>query len=136
MRGAVVVTLRRWAIRTRLTRAVASILTGLIPDTAKVKSQHGTVIAIGPGARNKTGKLIPIDIGKGDQVLFDKLSGTEVKIDGDEILILNESDIMGVLNIGGRSWAMIAWVAVLVSCVVGTAVFALIWSVLMVRWEP
>ena len=69
----------------------------IIPDTAKEKPQQGEVIAVGPGGRDEAGKLIPIDIKAGDRVLFGKWSGTEVKIDGDEYLIMKESDIMGVL---------------------------------------
>jgi len=67
------------------------------PDTAKEKPQQGEVIAVGPGGRDETGKLIPIDVQAGDRVLFGKWSGTEVKIDGDEYVIMKESDIMGVL---------------------------------------
>ena len=69
----------------------------IIPDTAKEKPQQGEIIAVGPGGRDETGKLIPIDVKAGDRVLFGKYSGTEVKIDGDEYLIMKESDIMGVL---------------------------------------
>ncbi|KYK50354.1 co-chaperone GroES [Bradyrhizobium liaoningense] len=69
----------------------------IIPDTAKEKPSQGEVIAIGPGGRDETGKLIPIDIEVGDRVLFGKWSGTEVKIDSEELLIMKESDIMGVL---------------------------------------
>ena len=69
----------------------------IIPDTAKEKPQQGEVIAVGPGGRDESGKLIPIDVKAGDRVLFGKWSGTEVKIDGDEYLIMKESDIMGVL---------------------------------------
>jgi chaperonin GroES len=69
----------------------------IIPDTAKEKPQEGEVIAVGPGGRDEAGKLIPIDVKAGDRVLFGKWSGTEVKIDGDEYLIMKESDIMGVL---------------------------------------
>ena len=69
----------------------------IIPDTAKEKPQQGEVIAVGPGGRDEAGKLIPIDVQLGDRVLFGKWSGTEVKIDGDEYLIMKESDIMGVL---------------------------------------
>jgi chaperonin GroES len=69
----------------------------IIPDTAKEKPQQGEVIAIGPGGRDETGKLIPIDVQVGDRVLFGKWSGTEVKLDGVEYLIMKESDIMGVL---------------------------------------
>ena len=70
----------------------------IIPDTAKEKPQEGEVIAVGPGARDEAGKLIPIDLKAGDRVLFGKWSGTEVKIDGEELLIMKESDVMGVLE--------------------------------------
>ena len=69
----------------------------IIPDTAKEKPQQGAIVAVGPGGRDETGKLIPIDVKTGDRVLFGKWSGTEVKIDGTEYLIIKESDIMGVL---------------------------------------
>ena len=69
----------------------------IIPDTAKEKPQQGEVPAVGPGGRDESGKLIPIDIKVGDKVLFGKWSGTEVKLDGEELLIMKESDIMGVL---------------------------------------
>jgi chaperonin GroES len=69
----------------------------IIPDTAKEKPQEGKVVAVGPGGRDENGKLIPIDVKAGDRVLFGKWSGTEVKIDGVEFLIMKESDIMGVL---------------------------------------
>jgi chaperonin GroES len=70
----------------------------IIPDTAKEKPSQGEVIAVGPGGRDETGKLIPIDVREGDRVLFGKWSGTEVKIDGQELLIMKESDIMGILD--------------------------------------
>jgi len=70
----------------------------IIPDTAKEKPMEGEVIAVGPGGRDETGKLIPIDVKPGDRVLFGKWSGTEVKIDGEELLIMKESDIMGVIE--------------------------------------
>ena len=70
----------------------------IIPDTAGEKPQQGEVIAVGPGGRDEAGKLIPIDLKKGDKVLFGKWSGTEVKIDGKELLIMKESDVMGVLE--------------------------------------
>ena len=70
----------------------------IIPDTAKEKPQEGEVIAVGPGARDETGKIQPLDVKAGDRVLFGKWSGTEVKIDGQELLIMKESDIMGVLT--------------------------------------
>jgi chaperonin GroES len=69
----------------------------IIPDTAKEKPQQGEVIAVGPGGRDEAGKLIPIDVQVGDRILFGKWSGTEVKIDGVEYLIMKESDVMGVL---------------------------------------
>jgi chaperonin GroES len=69
----------------------------IIPDTAKEKPQQGEVIAVGPGARDEAGKLIPLDVQAGDRVLFGKWSGTEVKLDGVDYLIMKESDIMGVL---------------------------------------
>ena len=69
----------------------------IIPDTAKEKPSQGEVTAVGPGGRDETGKLIPIDIKVGDRVLFGKWSGTEVKLDGEELLIMKESDIMGVI---------------------------------------
>jgi chaperonin GroES len=69
----------------------------IIPDTAKEKPQEGEIVAVGPGGRDEAGKLIPIDVKTGDRVLFGKWSGTEVKIDGDELLIMKESDIMGVV---------------------------------------
>jgi chaperonin GroES len=70
----------------------------IIPDTAQEKPQEGEVVAVGPGARDEAGKLIPIDLKAGDRVLFGKWSGTEVKIDGEELLIVKESDVMGVLE--------------------------------------
>ena len=70
----------------------------IIPDTAKEKPMQGEIIAVGPGGRDEAGKLIPIDVKQGDIVLFGKWSGTEVKIDGTEYLIMKESDIMGVLE--------------------------------------
>jgi chaperonin GroES len=69
----------------------------IIPDTAKEKPQQGEVIAVGPGGRDESGKLTPIDVKVGDRVLFGKWSGTEVVIDGEDYLIMKESDIMGVL---------------------------------------
>jgi len=70
----------------------------IIPDNAKEKPQEGEVVSVGPGGRDESGKLIPIDIKTGDRVLFGKWSGTEVKIDGQDLLIMKESDIMGVLG--------------------------------------
>jgi chaperonin GroES len=75
----------------------------IIPDTAKEKPQEGEVIAVGPGGRDENGKLTPIDVKKGDRVLFGKWSGTEVKIDGEELLIMKESDIMGVIEKTGAA---------------------------------
>jgi chaperonin GroES len=70
----------------------------IIPDTAAEKPQQGEVVAVGPGARDESGKLVALDVKKGDKVLFGKWSGTEVKIDGKELLIMKESDIMGVMS--------------------------------------
>src|SRR4051794_12892570 len=70
----------------------------IIPDSAQEKPQQGKIVAVGPGGRDETGKLIPIDVKAGDLVLFGKWSGTEVKIDGKEYLIMKENDIMGVLT--------------------------------------
>jgi chaperonin GroES len=70
----------------------------IIPDTAKEKPQEGEVVAVGAGARDETGKLVPLDVKVGDRVLFGKWSGTEVKIDGQDLLIMKESDIMGVVE--------------------------------------
>ena len=70
----------------------------IIPDTAQEKPMQGKIIAVGPGARDEAGKLVRLDVKKGDLVLFGKWSGTEVKIDGDELMIMKESDIMGVLD--------------------------------------
>ena len=75
----------------------------IIPDTAKEKPQEGEVIAVGPGGRDESGKLIPIDVKVGDRVLFGKWSGTEVKLDGVEYIIMKESDLMGVLVEAGAS---------------------------------
>jgi chaperonin GroES len=70
----------------------------IIPDTAKEKPQQGEVLAVGPGTRDETGKLVPLDVKVGDKVLFGKWSGTEVKIEGEELLIMKESDILGILE--------------------------------------
>ncbi|HWV80972.1 MAG TPA: co-chaperone GroES [Hyphomicrobiaceae bacterium] len=70
----------------------------IIPDTAKEKPMQGEVIAVGPGARDEAGKLVPLEVKAGDRVLFGKWSGTEVKIDGEDLLIMKESDILGVLE--------------------------------------
>jgi chaperonin GroES len=70
----------------------------IIPDTAKDKPMQGEIVAVGPGGRDESGKLVPLDVKPGDTVLFGKWSGTEVKIDGEELLIMKESDIMGVLE--------------------------------------
>ncbi len=70
----------------------------IIPDTAKEKPSQGKVIAVGPGARGEDGKIVALDVKKGDTILFGKWSGTEVKIDGDDLLIMKESDIMGILS--------------------------------------
>ncbi|HYG26253.1 MAG TPA: co-chaperone GroES [Caulobacteraceae bacterium] len=70
----------------------------IIPDTAKEKPQEGEVIAVGPGARDETGKIQPLDVQAGDRILFGKWSGTEVKLNGEDLLIMKESDILGVLE--------------------------------------
>ena len=70
----------------------------IIPDTAKEKPMQGEVLAVGPGERNEKGQITPLDVKAGDRILFGKFSGTEVKMDGDELLIMKESDIMGVLE--------------------------------------
>ena len=70
----------------------------IIPDTAKEKPQEGEVIAVGPGSRDDSGKLVPLDVRTGDLILFGKWSGTEVKIDGEDLVIMKESDIMGIVE--------------------------------------
>ena len=70
----------------------------IIPDTAKEKPQEGEIIAVGPGARDESGKLVPLHVKAGDRVLFGKWSGNEVKIDGEDLLIMKESDVMGVIE--------------------------------------
>jgi chaperonin GroES len=73
----------------------------IIPDTAKEKPQQGEIVATGPGARNEQGQLVQLDVKPGDRVLFGKWSGTEVKIDGEEFLIMKESDLLGVIDKAG-----------------------------------
>jgi chaperonin GroES len=70
----------------------------IIPDTAKEKPMEGEVVAVGPGARNEAGALVPLDVKAGDKILFGKWSGTEVKLNGEELLIMKESDIMGIIT--------------------------------------
>jgi len=70
----------------------------IIPDTAKEKPMEGKVVSVGSGVRGEDGKLVPLDVKKGDKIIFGKWSGTEVKIDGDELLIMKESDIMGIVE--------------------------------------
>ena len=70
----------------------------IIPDTAKEKPMQGKIVAVGSGARNEKGEIVPLDVKDGDLILFGKWSGTEVKLDGEELLIMKESDVMGVLN--------------------------------------
>ena len=70
----------------------------IIPDTAKEKPQEGEIIAAGPGARDESGKIVPLDLKAGDRILFGKWSGTEVRIDGEDLLIMKESDVMGVVE--------------------------------------
>ena len=75
----------------------------IIPDTAQEKPSQGEIIAVGPGGRDEAGKLVPLDVKVGDTVLFGKWSGTEVKIDGQELLIMKESDVMGVIEGGAAA---------------------------------
>ena len=70
----------------------------IIPDSAKEKPQEGKIIAVGPGARDESGKLVPLDLKAGDRVLFGKWSGSEVKVDGEDLLIMKESDVLGVVS--------------------------------------
>ena len=74
----------------------------IIPDTAKEKPMEGEIIAVGPGARDESGKLLPLDVKPKDRILFGKWSGTEVKLDGEELLIMKESDIMGIIEGSAR----------------------------------
>lgn len=80
-------------------RSVGGII---IPDTAKEKPMQGEILAVGPGARGENGKIAPLDVKVGDRVLFGKYSGTEVKMDGEELVIMRESDVLGVLEATGR----------------------------------
>ena len=75
----------------------------IIPDTAKEKPMQGEVIAVGPGARDESGRLVPLEVKKGERVLFGKWSGTEVKLDGEELLIMKESDLMAVIEAGAAA---------------------------------
>ena len=70
----------------------------IIPDTAQEKPMEGEIVAVGPGARNETGKVVPLDVKPGDRILFGKWSGSEIKLDGEDLLIMTESDIMGVIG--------------------------------------
>ena len=72
----------------------------IIPDTAKEKPMEGEIVAAGPGARNESGAVVPLDVKKGDRILFGKWSGTEIKMDGEELLIMKESDVMGIIEGG------------------------------------
>ena len=74
----------------------------IIPDTAQEKPQEGEVIAAGPGARDEAGKLVPLDVKVGDRILFGKWSGTEIKLDGEELIIMKESDVMGIIDKSGK----------------------------------
>ena len=80
----------------------------IIPDTAKEKPSQGEVIAVGPGGRDEAGKLVPLDVQVGNRVLFGKWSGTEVKIDGEELMIMKESDIMGIIEGGAATKRKVA----------------------------
>jgi chaperonin GroES len=75
----------------------------IIPDTVQEKPQEGEIIGVGPGARNEAGAIVPLDVKVGDRILFAKWSGNEVKIDGQELLIMKESDIMGIIEGGSKS---------------------------------
>lgn len=75
----------------------------IIPDTAQEKPQEGTIIAVGTGARDEAGTLVPLDVKAGDRILFGKWSGTEVKIDGEELLIMKETDVMGIVEGKGKA---------------------------------
>ncbi|WP_457938531.1 co-chaperone GroES [Mesorhizobium sp. 10J20-29] len=78
----------------------------IIPDTAKEKPQEGEVLAVGPGARNESGQLDPLDVKVGDRILFGKWSGTEIRLDGEDLLIMKESDVMGIIeNVAGMKKA-------------------------------
>jgi chaperonin GroES len=103
----------------------------IIPDTAKEKPQQGEVLAVGPGKRDETGKLVPLDVKAGDEILFGKWSGTEVKIDGEDLLIMKEDDIMGVVegaakakSSGSTSRKAGAWAAILALAVLVGLPFA------------
>jgi chaperonin GroES len=103
----------------------------IIPDTAKEKPQRAEVLAVGPGKRDETGKLLPLDVKVGDQILFGKWSGTDVKIDGEDLLIMTEHDIMGVVEAaadskrsGAASRRVGAWAAVVALGVLATLSFA------------
>ena len=74
----------------------------IIPDTAKEKPMQGEILAVGPGARDEAGKLVPLDVKAGDRIIFGKWSGTEVKIESEELLIMKESDIMGIVQNSGK----------------------------------
>jgi chaperonin GroES len=84
-----------WSVGSTPRRTAGGII---IPDTAKEKPMEGEVLAVGPGARNEQGQLVPLDVREGDRILFGKWSGTEVKIDGQELLIMKESDVMGIIQ--------------------------------------
>ncbi len=75
----------------------------IIPDTAKEKPQEGEVIAVGPGARDEDGKRVPMDVKAGDRILFGKWSGTEVKIDGEDLIIMKESDVLGIVDASAKT---------------------------------
>jgi chaperonin GroES len=101
MKGAIVMKFRPLHDRVVVRRIEAEEKTTggiIIPDTAKEKPMQGEVIAVGPGARNEQGQIVALDVREGDRILFGKWSGTEVKIDGEELLIMKESDIMGIIE--------------------------------------
>ena len=88
---------RRWSVR-RIEAEEKTAGGIIIPDTAKEKPQEGEVIAVGPGARDESGKLVALDVKVGDRILFGKWSGTEIKLNGEDLLIMKESDVMGVID--------------------------------------
>jgi chaperonin GroES len=101
MRGGTIMAFRPLHDRVAVRRIEAEEKTKggiIIPDTAKEKPQEGEIVAAGPGARDESGKLVPLDVKVGDRVLFGKWSGTEVRIDGQDLMIMKESDIMGVIE--------------------------------------
>src|SRR5258705_1481486 len=97
--------LRHWRDRALVRRSEQSAKTAggiIIPDTAKEKPMEGEIVAVGPGPRGEDGTLHPLDVKKGDRILFGKWSGTEIKLDGEELIIMKESDVMGIIDKSGK----------------------------------